>query len=363
MAVTVLAGDFCIVCGKPIDGTYYLVTDQVLGTNRMVCANCIKAPRCFICGLPVTADGIALSDGRHLCARDGKTAVIRADDARRIADEVIDSLNKLFSRFTSFPTNVDVTVLDRIDLDKMFQPGGYEFESPNVLGCISVKTNAGARHYSMRLLSGLPLAELKATAAHEYTHAWVGENVPAERRDRLSPDAEEGFCELVAYLLMNSQHEEVQKDFILKNHYTRGQVGVFIATEQHYGFNEILDWMRQGESPALEEAHLEKIRNINTVSTPVPASGTGGPASPPNLADAGFISATRSAPAPGGIKLQGILWGNPPAAIINGQMVHANDNFKLKIGPKEMDLRCIEIRKNSVRIENTNTREQGELQF
>src|SRR3974377_1251498 len=100
MAMTALAEDVCIVCGKPIDGSYYLVTDQVAGTNQMVCGSCIKLPRCFICGLPVNENGIALSDGRHLCARDGKTAVLKAEDARRIADEVNDSLKKWFSHFT-----------------------------------------------------------------------------------------------------------------------------------------------------------------------------------------------------------------------------------------------------------------------
>ena len=35
---------------------------------------------------------------------------------------------------------------------------------------------------------------------------------PRERHGRLARDAEEGFCEMVGYLLMDSQNEEVGKE-------------------------------------------------------------------------------------------------------------------------------------------------------
>ncbi len=72
---------------------------------------------------------------------------------------------------------MNVAVIDRVDVDAMFKPVGNEFESPNLLGCIKAVTGDGPRHYAMSLLTGLPLVELKATAAHEFSHAWVGENV------------------------------------------------------------------------------------------------------------------------------------------------------------------------------------------
>ena len=155
------AEDICAICGKPIYGESYLITDQVTGQDVMVCSNCVKLPRCFICGLPVNDSGIALPDGRHLCARDAKTAVLDVHDARQIAAGVHADLDRLFARFTTFPTNVDVAVLDRIDVDRMFQPGGYDFESPNLLGCIQAKTNTSGKRYAMRLMTGLPLVELE----------------------------------------------------------------------------------------------------------------------------------------------------------------------------------------------------------
>lgn len=356
LAASAAAEDICTICGKPIDGMIYLVTDGVTGKDQMVCSNCLKLPRCFICGLPVKDNGTELPDGRHLCARDGKTAVLNTADARQTAAEVNDDLNRLFARFTSFPTNVDVTVLDRIDVDKMFQPDGHDFESPDLLGCIEAQTNASGKRYAMRLLTGLPLVEIKATAAHEYSHAWVGENVPPERHERLGRDAEEGFCEMVAYLLMDSQNEAAQQKFILKNHYTRGQVDLFIVGEQRYGFDQILDWMQHGETPELEAGHLEKIRDVK-----IPAPVAAAPKSDAHVKTK--ISALVSAPAPAKIQLQGILWGKSPAAIINGQTVFANDRFKLAIGGKEVTLRCLEIRTDSVRIENVDSGKQDELGF
>src|SRR5208282_5061888 len=157
-------------------------TDKVTGEKKIVCSDCIRLPRCAICGLPVKDNGLQLPDGRVLCARDARTAVVKADEAERICGRIKDDLDRLFSRYTAFPANVDVTVIDRIDVDTMFSPGGNDFESPNLLGCIRPETVNHETRYKMRLMIGLPLAELKATCAHEYSHAWVGENVPKERR-------------------------------------------------------------------------------------------------------------------------------------------------------------------------------------
>ena len=198
-------GEICAVCSRPIHGVIYIATDKVTDEKSFICADCIRLPRCAVCGLPVKDGGMQLPDGRSLCARDARTAVVKVDEVQRISAQVKDDLDRLFSRFTAFPSTVDVTVIDRIDVDSMFNPAGNDFESPNLLGCIHPETVNNQTRYKMRLMTGLPLAELKSTCAHEFSHAWVGENVPKERRARLGRDAEEGFCELAAYLLMDSQ--------------------------------------------------------------------------------------------------------------------------------------------------------------
>ena len=351
-AVSSLAQNVCAICGKPINGPFYLVTDQVTGEQKFVCSNCILLPRCFICGLPVKNGGEQLPDGRWLCARDSQTAVLDADTARQVAGEVHDELDRLFSRDTSFPTNVTVNVIDRVDVDSMFQIVGNEFESPNLLGCIRPVTDGGSKHYEMSLLTGLPLVELKATAAHEFSHAWVGENVSPERHARIARDAEEGFCELVAYLLMDSEGEEAQKQFILRNHYTRGQVQCFIAAEQRYGFDQVLDWMKYGNGSRLDDGRPEEIRDVTMPVGVVTAS----PALYANPLAAPIKPASS-------LELQGILWGNPPVAIINNHSVFPNDQFQVDIAGKEVSIRCLEIQTNFVRVQNLDSGQEQELRL
>jgi hypothetical protein len=345
-------GDTCAICGRPIYGTIYLVTDKVTGEQKEVCSDCIKLPRCAICGLPVKENYIALPDGRYLCARDAKTVVLKADDARQICSQVKDDLDRLFSRFTSFPTNVDVSVIDRIDVDSMFITEGNNFESPDLLGCIRPETANDKTRYKISLLTGLPLAQLKETCAHEYSHAWVGENVPKERRARLGRDAEEGFCELVGYLLMDSQNEEVEKKRVLQNHYTRGQIDLFIEAEKRYGFDQVLDWMKYGETGQLEAGHVDQLRDVKMPSA---KSVAGSPAI--------YSRANTPAPppAPAIIKLDGVLWGSRPVAIINGRSFLANDLNPVKVGGTNVNIRCLGIQKTSVRIQNVDSGKEQEL--
>ena len=344
------AENVCAICGKEIQGTVYIMTDQVTGEKVLVCSDCIKLPRCSICGLPVKENYIELPDGRYLCARDAKTVVLKADDIGETCSQVKDDLDRLFSRFTSFPTNVDVTVIDRIDVNSMFNTGGNSVESPDLLGCIRPGTVNDQTRYKMSLLTGMPLAQLKETCAHEYSHAWVGENVPKERHARLARDAEEGFCELVGYMLMDSQNEELGKKRVLRNHYTRGQINLFIEAEQRYGFDEVLDWMKYGVAPRLEAGHVDELRNVRI---PPAKTAAGTPAV--------FNAINKSAPAPATIKLEGILWGNRPAAIINGRSFLVNDLEKVPLGNTNVMIRCLEIRAKSVRIQNIGSGNEQEL--
>ena len=282
-------------------------------------------------------------DGRYLCARDAKTVVLKADDARQICGQVKDDIDRLFSRFTSFPTNVDVWVIDRIDVDSMFITEGNNFESPDLLGCIRPETANNKTRYKMSLLTGLPLAQLKETCAHEFSHAWVGENVPKERRARLGRDAEEGFCEMVGYLLMDSQNEEVEKKRVLQNHYTRGQINLFIEAEKRYGFDQVLDWMKYGVTAQLEAGHVDELRDVKMPSAKSVANTN--PVISINIST-NNKNTNLPAPAPATIKLQGVLWGNRPVAIINGRSFFAKDQKQVKVGGTNVTLRCLGIREN-----------------
>ncbi len=346
--------DDCAICGKPIEGKIYLMTDDVTGKQVEVCSNCIKLPLCFICGLPAK-DGTQLPDGRWLCQRCAKTAVLDADDVGHIFWEARDDMDKKYSRFTAFPTNIDVTVIDRVDVDSMFQVMGNDFESPDVLGVTQKISTNGAARYRIGLLTGQPMNQLGEVCAHELSHAWVWENVPQERHDRLARDAEEGFCEMDGYLYADSKGDEDEKKRVLANAYTRGQVKLFVEAEQQYGYEQILDWMKYGEDAELEEGHLEEVRDVKIPAGVISARAA------ITQPESSSLTARVHAVAPTTIELQGIMWGSMPSAIINGHSFFVGDEWKVQVGSAKENIRCLAITQTKVKIQDVDSGRVQEL--
>ena len=327
-----------------------MLTDKLTNEKVHVCEECSRiANTCFVCGLPVKKDSVKLPDGRFLCARDAKTAVLDNAEAKRICRQVEDDLDRLFSRFTDFPTNLDVSIVDRVNLLALFKIPGNDYTCPDVLGYFQAKTNHHQLRYEIHVMSALTEAEMKATCAHEYTHAWIHRNVPEQRREALSQDAEEGFCELVSYLLMDSQHQEKQKELILKNEYTRGQIQIMLDAESKYGFNDVVDWMKYGKSDELEAYNPGAVRDVQ-----LPQSRS---APVNNLA---YIP--KPSPEPDHLVLKGISWNKArPLALINNQSFGAGESAKVRVGSSNIVVRCLSIRPNSVRVKLAATGEELEL--
>jgi len=342
----------CDLCGDEITGeTIYLLTDKLTMEKRHACNECARWPyACFACGLPARKDALKLSDGRVLCARDTKTAVIDPDEAKRLCAEAKEDLDKLLSRFVAFPNNVDLAIVDRVNLLALFKMPGNDYECPNVLGYFRVLTNHNQIQNEISVMSALRAAQLKATCAHEYGHAWVHQNVSEERRRSLARDAEEGFCELTGYLLMDSQREEEQERAILRNGYTHGQIDLFIETEKRYGFNDIVDWMKYGLDAALDSGDLNRIRNVKparlTQTTAVTSPSFSG----------------NQAPVPDKLMLKGISWSkNKRLALVNNQSFEPGESGKVRLGTTNVTIRCLEVRENSARIQVLDSGEEIEL--
>jgi hypothetical protein len=344
--------DRCAICGGKIGDTVYTITDEVTHEKLLICNTCVTWPDdCFICGLPVRKDYTRLSDGRFLCARDAKTAVLDNDDAKQICDKVKDDLDRMFSRFLTFPgSNVDIAIVDRVSL-LAFKIPGNDFECPNLLGYIQPKTNHGQVRYAMSLMSALPRAEFKATCAHEYTHAWVFANLSPARRETLGPDAHEGFCELVAYRLMDSQGEEEEKRAILKNTYTRGQIHLFIDAEKRYGFNDIVDWMKYGVEAQLDGDHLGSVRTIQFPRLPRPANRV-------------FLYPAISTTEPDTLVLRGLSSAREQLfALINDRTLAVGETGRIRVGKTNVLVRCLAIGDHSVRIQIVDSGQLQELQL
>ncbi len=352
--------DHCAVCGGALTGTIFVLTDKVTNEKKQICHDCsLLTEICFACGLPLKANYTKLPDGRLLCARDASNAILNEDEAKQLCSEVNEALDRLFSRFLTFPdANVQTVIIDRVHLLELFKLPGNDYQCPVVLGYIQSELNQSQTHqnqfkHRISLLSALSRAEFKAVCAHEFTHAWLFENLPPQRKNTLGHDANEGFCELVAYLLMDAQHEEDQMKAIRRNNYTRGQIDLFIEAERRYGFNEIAEWMKYGADGVLNPADLNRIRNIETPSP------TGGPTvlgGTSVLVNRGSLSlptnSTPKAPVPATLVLRGISWNQShPLALINNRTLGVNERARVRVGDTNVALRCLAIRTNSVVVQ------------
>ncbi len=357
-----LAVDYCSVCGKPLSGEFYFMTDMETGQKEMVCSNCAtQLPRCYLCGMPIKkGDEVQLPDGRFLCARDASNVVLDPETILSTCQDVRESLNRLFSRFTTFPSNVDVSATDKMGEDDLLSPAGRGSASPDLLGWIRPVFENGRKWYKMSLMTGLPPSELRETCAHELSHAWVGENVPEQRHRHLERDTEEGFCEMIGYLFMDSEGNEDEKRRVLANLYTRGQVNVFVAAEQEYGIESIFEWMQRGLAPRLDMDHLEEINNVaprnpaypveNLATLPYSAKWTVEPATIPKP-----VSPPSPALIPSRLELEGVIWGGTPSAIINGRTFFVDDIQTVGLAGTNLAIRCEAIGPATVKIRRMDT--------
>jgi len=344
----------CDICGKPHGLTIYTATDKVTREKVFICYECATwADECYICGLPARDKATPLPDGRFLCARDARTAVLDEAKAKETCEAMRDTLEHMLSRFLTLPsTNVTVALVDRVDLYDELAVVGNDFECPDILGYIHSRTNQTGLSHAISLMSALPLGEFRATCAHEYDHAWVFENVSPERRKRLNRDAHEGFCELLAYLLVDSLHDDDQLKRMLRNTYTRGQINLFIAAEKEFGLNDILDWMRWGVNPRLKAADPGDIRNVVMPRLQSPTATNQ------------LVYAQHRAPAPTNLVLKGIsAGGNQTLALINDQTLAVGESAKVRLGATNVLVRCLAIGARSARVQAVDSGQVFDLQL
>jgi hypothetical protein len=358
--IALAAGTVCVVCDQQIPDMIYTISDAVKRAKVTMCQSCMELPnRCYLCGVPVRNHFTTLPDGRTLCKRDVRNVVLDATEALQICTEVKSGLDRQFSRFLSFPeTNVTVQLMDRVNLQELFLVIGNDYTCPNLLGCTETVTNQNQREFVISILTGMVKDDLMTTTVHEYVHTWVIENVSAARRKTLGKDAVEGFCELLSYLYAEAQGLATGKANILANHYTRGQIHLFIAAEKAYGLNDIVDWMKLGEDPLLLASDLSRVRRLVE-----PAKARTVPVS------TGISKRVESEVAPRPqlpekVILQGITWSaTRPTATINGQNLEPNQEsvVNLKSGP--IAVRCVAITRTSVTLQTNQSPELLVLEF
>jgi hypothetical protein len=201
---------FCLACGKPIGelaraseifAPYYEFDG--IGPYCETCYH--ERPPCDLCGAPRTDEHWLLSDGRILCAHCHSTAIYAPAAASALYEEMKALAAKHLSLTLNIPTGL--ALVDRNQLSQVLRVGEQpasklpdpgpekettrEFDSRKTLG---VYARRGMRR-GIYIQSGLPRMLFLQVAAHEYAHAWQGENCPV-LKDEL---VHEGFAEWVAY--------------------------------------------------------------------------------------------------------------------------------------------------------------------
>jgi len=337
-----VAGDHCEICKKEILETIYLKEDKVAHTKYFICSACITLPDvCYLCGKPVLKDFTKLPDDRVICNRDSQSVIIDEREAVEICAKVKEELDRQFIRFISFPeTNVTVGLIDRVSLLDLYKIVGKDFTCPDTRGCTETKTNNGQQEFAITILSGQPREDLIATCVHEYGHTWINENVPAPRIKQMDPNSIEGFCELLSYLYADAQGLKTAQTNILANSYTRGQIHQFIAAEQRFGFQDVVDWMKAGDDASLLKEDLSRVRRLAD-----PPKRTSQPTAIIDPAAETLARKTNAPPKlPERLVLQGILWSpGRSMATINGRNFFQNETAAIKLASGLVSVQCVEI--------------------
>jgi hypothetical protein len=342
----------CASCGgQYINGTVYLMLDRVEGEQKGICDTCAHLKRrCSLCHLPVMENYTALPDGRFLCARDVRGVVLDVDEAKRIWADANLEMDRLSSRFMVLPgTNIVFALVDQVHMDEILQSPGFERQCPFLIGCTRSRLLGNGRwKHSVDVLSALPKSAFAAVCAHERAHTWLAENVAPERE--LEHDAIEGFCELMAYKLMENLGETKEMASIKNNGYSRGQIDFFVEAESTYGMYVILQWLRHGVDGRLLD-DLDRIRKVAEKK--------------PTLQELEPLPTTIAlTPVPDTLTLIGISGaGNRRLALINDHAFAANESGRVRVGQTNVLIRCLEIRAGSVVIEVVGSQEKQELSF
>lgn len=186
---------FCNLCGAPLGATHHVYVHTGLGRRLAVCNACaLQKTVCSGCGIPLAEGYARLSDGRPICPTCQAAAVDNVLAARALYEQVIDLVEQQLGLRVHRRPGFGLYCQD--DMQRLQAALAQPSEGGRLLG---VYVKIGARR-EIALETGLPRLLMIKVIAHEYGHAWQGENCPFLTDMQLL----EGFCEWVAYKVMGA---------------------------------------------------------------------------------------------------------------------------------------------------------------
>lgn len=248
----------CLACTQPILGPFY----EFDGVGPY-CPDCYQnRPRCDVCSAPLTLEHWQLSDGRKVCGLCHQTAIYAPADALALYEEMKNLAAARLGLVLNIPTGLALVDRNQIGgvIRRQTQPtrptdlaprrgqtdpptAGPETLALDPQRTLGLYARRGMRR-GLYVQTGLPRLLFLQVAAHEYAHAWQGENCPL-LKDVL---IHEGFAEWVAYRVIGYYG------------YALGQQRM-LAREDQYGAG--LRWALETENRLGVAGVIEACRRVD----------------------------------------------------------------------------------------------------
>jgi hypothetical protein len=290
-----------------------------------------------------------LDDGRILCVLDAKGAVLTEKEARELFHEAKREVQRMLAHWSPLPdTNVTAYLVNRDDFIKEFYRKASVEDPEKLLGLTRSVSDGTNYEHRIYLLSGVLRPQFMATCAHEYTHTWLNEHATKVRT--LHKDTIEGFCELMSWKYVSGKRDTNEVNRILENDYTRGQIHALIAAEERYQFHRLIDWIHRGEDSWIDKDKTERLlalkdtRSSNAEVEPLWQR----PVVPTAVPDKLVLRSISSV-------------GNRRLVMINNQTLERGEQARVRVGPSNVLVRCLEIRDRSVLLRVHEQKEPVEL--
>jgi hypothetical protein len=225
------AQPICLACGAPIVSTYLEV-----GGVGPFCTTCYQTrPHCDVCGVPVGDTNWILADGRNTCNRCHQTAIYSPERAQQLYERTVDIIQRSLGLSLNVPTGF--ALVDRNQLRQLVQemPGRDGLDPDKTLGFFVRR----GRQRAMYVEYGLPQILLIQVIAHEFAHAWQGENCPLLR----DPLIREGVAEWLAYKVLQALGATKKMEVMEKRSDLYGEgLRHILAIEQAHGVSGVLEY-------------------------------------------------------------------------------------------------------------------------
>lgn len=207
----------CVICGKPISGTYVMNYWKDVYCHVHV----DQLPTCFNCGRPLgkmlTNGGVKYKDGRHCCNL-CRPKVIGEDEVNvRVLPRIVSLFNTYDLQITSMMDGVRAWLVDVGEIKRHMsrKKGINDYPTGVIRKSVKVEERTTTRGgevvnttrvekkkiHSILVLEGLTEIYLSGVLAHEIGHAYMFMHDFPE----LPLKVEEGMAELFSFLWLRSR--------------------------------------------------------------------------------------------------------------------------------------------------------------